>query len=884
MKAILTCKRILFFLTVLLIVFQHTSLNAQTKKSFFKRAWINTIARYNYFYNANEMVKKAERDAAIAHIDFFGEVVHLFPHSNEATLKGNLPVMDEVIKKCNHIITRRQYSKWVDDSWLLIGKANFFKGDFFAALEAFEYVATTYKNRPIRYNAEIWIIKTLIMLEKFDEAVALSDLMIADKNFPKKLQKELLLVSAEGLIYQRKYPLAYERLTKAIPEVKRNEHKYRRYFVAGQLAILNKNPEKAISYFKTVTKSNPTYNFDFFARINMVRMYTEPPINNLKKGRSILSKMLKDDKNLDLLDQIYFEIGMLDIKQGDKNSALKNFKNALASSNDNKELKSQIYLIVAELYFENTQYINAQKYYDSAVQVLNPESPEFEQISTRHQILTELITNLVNIDYQDSMLRLARNVAFRTKTLENIKEEERKRIEDEEFAKNNPFSNPTGFDTPMGVPGQGRQGGTPIDSRFPFYNQQLKIKGLEDFQKVWGNRELGDYWRVLSIAQTEKEDLVQKDDTLKIGEDEIEEEIVIDQLPSDIKEEDAKYFVSVPFSKKEQDLSELAMGESYFLAASIYREKLQEPAKAKFLLEQFLQKLKPNQYRENALYLLIKIYEAEGNTTKVNLLKAQLVSEFPESDFIKILDNPDLFKEGEGQNTPEQKVAAKYTLFYDAYKEKRFEEAISIYNEVKKDFPGNGLDGQFDFGYALILIEKKKPKEYYDIMVSISGNYSGTPLGDLASERVAAYDRIVGGEENSQEPSNKTSEKKYPYKKSDSNGEFIFIIEITRSMDANMAKIAFSDFNRDFRSDRGLQITTSFLDAGTRILMVTGFTSQEDVRKYIEDILVNEKFLLRIKRESDKKDFLFISKDNFNLLMSEKKWVDYREYYIKNYL
>src|SRR5690606_20604224 len=155
-------------------------------------------------------------------------------------------------------------------------------------------------------------------------------------------------------------------------------------------------------------------------------------------------------------------------------------------------------------------------------------------------------------------------------------------------------------DAPM-LPGmQGRPGNTPADSRFPFYNQQLKVKGLEDFQKVWGNRELGDFWRVQSSAQTDKEDVVQKEATTKTGEDEIEEEIVMEQLPADIKEEDAKYFTSVPFSKKEQDLSELGMGESYFLAASIYRDKLQEPAKAKFLLEQLLQKLNPNQYRENA--------------------------------------------------------------------------------------------------------------------------------------------------------------------------------------------------------------------------------------------------------------------------------------------
>jgi tetratricopeptide (TPR) repeat protein len=861
--------------------------DAQKKKSFIKRAWVNTISRYNYYFNAKEMVAEAKRNAALAHRDDFSEVVYIFPYSDQANLSGNLPQMEEAIKKCNHIITRRQSSKWVDDSWFMIGKANFFKGDFFAAIEAFEYVSASYKNKPIRYEAELWNVKSLLKLEKYDEAVALSELMLADRNFPKKLTKELYLVNAEALIYKRKYNQGYERLNKVLSKVKRSEYRYRRQFVAGQLAYLNKKPELAIKHFKKVTKSNPAYDFDFYARINMVRMYAKPPVNNPKKSKNILAKMLKDDKNLDFKDQIYYELALVELQMGDKEAAMRDFKNALSFGN-NPNLKSDIYLTLAELYFETTNYEQAQKYYDSAVQVLDPTNPEFENINQRHQVLTDLITNLKDIYYQDSMLRLARDADYRKRTLIAIKEEERKRKEEEEWRKNNPYDNTQFVDGMPGMPGMpgGMPGGANqvAGGKFPFYDPQLKLKGQNDFRMAWGNdRNLGDFWRILAIAETAKEEESVKEEN---KEDEEETVIVKKELPKDIAEDDAKYFENVPFEKEEQKEAELSMGRSYFQAANIYREKLDETEKSKKLLEEFLKRFKEGQnpYRENALYLLIKIYQAENNSSKVQELKNLLQKEFPESDFIQILDNPDFVNDSRKQKTPETIVKEFYYQFYNSFQSKNFDSMQLIYKQVKKEYPGNALDGNFDFIYALMLIEKGQTKEYVAIMQDLAVNFGGTPLGSLADERLRAYNRLMNtgaeGGEGTETPIKKAS----PYKKGNPETEHHFIMQIERNMDLNLIRIAFSDFNRDFRADMGLQITSSFIGTGTRVLIITGFQNQKDVKKYIADALLNEGLKKAIKSETNNKSLIFINIENFSILMKEKVWEDYLNYFIKSYL
>lgn len=837
------------------------------------------------------MVKEAERNAALAHFDDFNNTLHLFPYTTQATLSSNLPTMDEVIKKCNHIITRRQTSKWVDDSWLLIGKANFFKGDFFAAIEAFEFVVASYKNKPIRYEAEIWAVKSLIMLEKFDEASALCELMIADPKFPKKLNKDLYLVSAEALISQERYNEAYERLKIALPKIKRSDHRYRIHYVAGQLAMINGKSEKAISYFSRVTRLTPPYEFDFFSRINMVKLYAAEPLNNIKKGRSILDRMLTDDKNLELLDEIYFQLALLDLKENKKQDAIYHLKSALAQG-QNTQLKSEMYLIIAELYFEGGVYTQAQLYYDSAVQVLNPQNPEFEQINNKHQILTALITALVDIDYQDSMLRLATDEGFRKRTLEQIKEEERRRKEEEEWLKDNPYNN----DQFMGMSGGGMPGGgggpggpsAPVITRFPFYDAQLKTKGNNDFKMKWGSRELTDFWRVKALAETilnseeEEEDMDEEEDWDEEDEENLDKELAEERvLPDDINEEDADYFANVPFTESEKEEALKSMGQSYFQAANLYREKLNEPEKAKMLLDAFLTKLKDNPFRENALYLLVKIYDSEGNTEMAQKFKNQLMDEYPESEFLIILDQPEKYAEKKESSSPDKKVKSYYHRFYNYYTNKQFDSLEYVYKKIKQEHPGSVMDGQFDFMYALYLIEQGNQEEYLNIMQDLAATFSGTELGDLAQARIDAYNRLFGEVEDESGQAEMASSL---YVKSDGSGPHHFIMKLERHMDVNIAKIGFSDFNRDFRSRKPLKITTTFVGTQTRVLVVTGFEKQKEVIDYIKDIKNNKKLLENLKSNAEDIKLLHISKDHFSTLMEEKIWDDYETYFIKTYL
>ena len=77
----------------------------------------------------------------------------------------------------------------------------FFKGDMFSADEAFQFVNSQYSDKPIRYEAKLWIIKTLVRQGKASDAEALFKTFQREEKFPDYLQDDLNCVA--GDIYSK---------------------------------------------------------------------------------------------------------------------------------------------------------------------------------------------------------------------------------------------------------------------------------------------------------------------------------------------------------------------------------------------------------------------------------------------------------------------------------------------------------------------------------------------------------------------------------------------------------------------------------------------------------------------------------------------------------
>ena len=111
----------------------------------------------------------------------------------------------------------------------------------------------------------------------------------------------------------------------------------------------------------------------------------------------------------DYFDQIYYELGNLELADKNESQAIVEYSNCLRSKNSDLNIRSLTYLALADLYFKKQDYLNAQVYYDSSARSTDKNSPEYTNINAKNQILNELIKHLLNIKEKDSLLKLADN-------------------------------------------------------------------------------------------------------------------------------------------------------------------------------------------------------------------------------------------------------------------------------------------------------------------------------------------------------------------------------------------------------------------------------------------------------------------------------------------
>ena len=90
-------------------------------------------------------------------------------------------------------------------------------------------------------------------------------------------------------------------------------------FILGQIAQSNSEYDRASAYYKGVLKRNPSFEMSFNAQINLAQCYDASSGDRefiVKK----LNRMLKDDKNKDYLDQVYYALAQVFLRDGDRTS------------------------------------------------------------------------------------------------------------------------------------------------------------------------------------------------------------------------------------------------------------------------------------------------------------------------------------------------------------------------------------------------------------------------------------------------------------------------------------------------------------------------------------------------------------------------------------
>ena len=411
------------------------------------RAFHNLHARFNGYFYAVESIKDGVAKIEQSHKENYSKIIPVFVYADENDAKNIYPEMDKAIKKSSLVIHRHAIVdknkieipgavKWIDDNYMAIGESHFYKRDFFSARETFDYVSKVYKNPYVKSFANMWLMRTYNEMG----SLALSENIIEFLNnypdFPKELHGEFYAICADYDIKRQDYDKAIKDLSKAIPLTRKKKIRCRYSFILAQLYEKQNDNKNATHYYNQVIRSHPVYEMDFNARMKKAQVY-ESGSGGSKSLKRTLTKMLKDAKNKEYLDQIYYAMASVEEKENNIPLAINYLKLSVKNSVSNNNQKALSYLKLGDIYFSQPNYISAQLYYDSTMIFLAKDYPGYESIENKKKSLTSLVNNLKVIALEDSLQKLAKmseqdRDAVIAALIAKAEQEEKKKLEEKE--------------------------------------------------------------------------------------------------------------------------------------------------------------------------------------------------------------------------------------------------------------------------------------------------------------------------------------------------------------------------------------------------------------------------------------------------------------------
>lgn len=882
-------------LSVFLVVAIVVSGCSRKKAGFTNRLYHNTTSLYNWYFNANELMRQTEEQLWAQKDDDYLKVLPVYVLPNEEEQKALYPQMDAIIDKCSTVIDRhsmeinkKEHNKWIDDNFLLIGVANYYKGKYATAQEMFSYCVKKYKGEDSRFDAALWLARTYIEQKQYNRAITVLSAVERDnsKDRPKDFTAKLETVYSDLYLRQDRYQDALPHLEDAARLTRDKKMKARLTFIMAQAYKELNNSRSAIESFAEVVKLKPEYEMEFYAKINQALAYDRRL--DPQKIIDMLWDLAKDEKYSDYADQVYYALAEIEIERQNIEKGIEYLKTSAEKSVNNPRQKGMSYLRLAEIYFADREYALSKQYYDNAAANLPEDYPNYKIIVMTAASLTELVTHIQNIQYNDSILELVmlddkeRDRRILRMIVELEAEQERKKREELEALEKIQNTAPalTGSQS-----GSGRS--------WYFYNAGMVGSGFQDFKRIWGDRKLEDNWR-RSIKTTFEHGPALGGDSLMAE---------MGQETSTIKTLE-EYLAELPQTEEEIAAAHHIIIHSLYDIGTIYKERLKDDDNA---IESFVRIT--NQYDTSAVapqafYQLYRIYlEKEqsggfvgtGFKDNSDYYKHIILSDFPGTEYAKLIMDPNYMV---SQNERYEAEKAIYEETYKKYIRRQYSEVLVACNTVIDQEPDNNFIPKYYLVKALTVGARKDASSYETLLREIISKFPGTDESEraaellsefnnlkarLAREQKAAADAETAEQETADgaEKDDATDTSMYNYE--EKTEHFFALIFPKGEGDVVSLKETIADFHAEFFRNSKLRITNSFIDKDNQILIIRSFENKEDAMEYYDTFRLEKNMLKNINSAPNYKKFV-ISTKNFTVLFRNKNTDVYQLFFEKSYL
>lgn len=875
------------------------------KNTVVSRTYHNVTAHYNVYFNGKESLKAGIIKINNSVEDDYSKVLPLFKSSNPATATAANAEMENAIQKGSKLIqshsitkkpkrrknrsqsyirfaSREEFNNWVDDAYILMGQAYFYKHSYASAIENFNYVVRKFPEDPSRYTAYIWLIRSYTETERYVEAFEIIQQLQIDEGFPRQLEGELALATAGYYARQLSYAEGIPFLSTAAEQADKKAEKLRYKYVLAQWYNETGSPEKASQLFREISHMNPPYEMAFNARISAAGTFTGT--GDAEKLKKELRKMLRDKKNQEFRDQIYFAMGNISMKAGNGDQAKSEYTKSAALSVNNLYQRALSCLTLAQIYFDELNYKKSQSYYDSAMVVIDDQYPNYQQIADRYKSLTRLTDNIYTVEREDSLQRMARmdetsrNVLIDKWIAEaNEKEVKAKQAESMKMMDRNFFrQNESRFGLSQQQEGAG----------WYFYSPTTVAYGKVEFERLWGKRKLEDGWRRSDKRLANEENAGLEEDSLQT----VQVKKITDPKAR------AFYTQDLPVSDSLLNVSHARIRNALFTAGRIFKTDFTDYPRSIESFEELNRRYPENLFSLSSWFELWDLYTKQNNPERADYYKNLIAAKYPESKYAKYLLNPNYFIELEAKA---DSVNRLYQHAFLEFKNGQYSQAGKITDQILLMHPDSLLVPKVRFiktiadgtagsreNFSQLLNEyiaaypKAETKPWAErilklIQDSTLVDYQKMVASGYLNDQIRNRELLPANQKGADE-----FEGKFSY---DEELLHYFVIAYPNdaNVDLNRLKFDIANYNIDHYTKSDFDLETQSLNSNTTLLLVRSLNDKEQGLIYFRSIIKRRNVFEALKNV---KYVNFIaSSTNFREIVADKDVTEYLKFFVKNY-
>ena len=911
------------FLTTALIL---TGCSTQ-KNTAQSRWWHAFNAKYNTYYNGTLAYIDGSLEKETGNKDNYTEQIPLYTVSNKNSREIGKANFDRAIEKCEKAIhqhsikrrpewtknrrktakdiewlSRREYNPFLWKAWMLMGRSQFYQGDFESAAATFSYMSRLYATQPAIYGkARAWLAKCYIEQNwNYDAEDVIRNILRDSIHW--RAQKEWNYTFADYYIHTGNAEQAIPYLRKVISHEMRRKQKAREWYLMGQLQASIGNKKEAYKAFRHVIRQNPPYELAFNARIAMTEVMAK---DNAGKMISRLKRMAASDNNKEYQDQIYYAIGNIHLSRKDTLQAITAYEKGNQKSTRNGIEKGVLLLHLGDLYWTKEKFSDARRCYGEAIGLLDKDRKDYQQLANRSKVLDELVPYTDAVQLQDSLQQLARmsekerNAAIDRviDALKKKEKEERNRKAEEEaestlrqdggnLANNNNFAS---SNSPQ--KNNENSANTPANGQWYFYSPLTVSQGKAQFQKLWGKRDNVDNWQrinktvVANAAGAEEITDEQRDSLAQAAE---QEELLKQTSDSAVNDPHRReyYLAQIPFTPEQLAESNKLLEDGLYHAGVIFKDKLDNLPLSRKSLLRLVNNHPDYAHLDDAYYHLYLLYSRERKPEMAQTYLQKLKAEYPESQWTTLLSDPYY---AENAKRGVQIEDSLYTLTYQAFRDGEYDKVERNAQISRNRFPDGANRDKFLFIGGLSKLNDGDIKSCLADLKEVVSKYPDSRLSEMAGMIINGVDagrRLYGGKfdlndvwtRRSIELNDRDSTRQKGYSP-ERNASFVFLLAYDPDKtNENQLLFEMAKYNFTSYMARYFDINIEDLE-GLHRMQISGFNSYDEARQYANAVYQQP----AIKRLLGNVRAYVISEPNLKLLGTSHTYEEYEKFYSKHF-